>query len=238
MSAFSPNSCAPYLCWLPITATQPKHWCTKDLRLSYDGNRYCVPPRYVGHKLTVKADSSAIAIYDQTKEVVCYARCWERGLTFGAEQFQKELYAQMAAAQRSATQQRLIALLGPASEEYLRRLVDTDRSLVRQVRELLDLIRDYGPEAVAGALSQAHAAGAFGADYIANILRQQQTRREVQPPLRFKQPELNALTTDPVSLADYDTFILRSRKESRDPSAPETEPTELDDDEPSTRSDR
>ena len=102
----------------------------KDLRLSFDGNRYCVPPRYVGQKLTVKADSSTVSIYDQTKEVVCYARCWERGQTFGAERFQKELYAQMAAAQRSATQRRLITLLGPASEEYLRRLADTDRAIV------------------------------------------------------------------------------------------------------------
>lgn len=25
------------------------------VRLSFDGNRYCVPPRYVGRKLTVKA---------------------------------------------------------------------------------------------------------------------------------------------------------------------------------------
>jgi hypothetical protein len=53
----------------------------KDLRLNFDGNRYCVPPRYVGHKLTVKADSSSIAIYDQAKEIVSYARSWERGRT-------------------------------------------------------------------------------------------------------------------------------------------------------------
>jgi len=26
----------------------------KDLRLSFDGNRYCVPPRYVGRHLTIK----------------------------------------------------------------------------------------------------------------------------------------------------------------------------------------
>jgi hypothetical protein len=39
----------------------------------------------------------------------------------------------MAAAQRSAAQQRLVALLGPATEEYLRRLADTDRSLTRQL---------------------------------------------------------------------------------------------------------
>jgi len=209
----------------------------KDLRLTFDGNRYCVPPRYVGHKLTVKADSSTLAIYDQTREIVCYARCWERGRTFGAERFQKELYAQMAAAQRSASQQRLIVLLGPASELYLRQLANTDRSLARQVRELFTLIRDYGPEAVSSALQKAHAAGAFGSDYVANILRQQQLRREVQPPLRFRQPELNELVTDPLSLAEYDAFILQSRKESRDLTRPEAESTQPDHDEPPDRSD-
>ncbi len=85
----------------------------KDLRLAFDGNRYCVPSRYVGHKLTVKADSSSVTIYYQTREIVRYARCWERGQTFGAERFQKELYAQMAAAQRSAAQQRLVLLFAP-----------------------------------------------------------------------------------------------------------------------------
>jgi len=209
----------------------------KDLRLTFDGNRYCVSPRFVGHKLTVKADSSSVTIYDQTIEIVRYARCWERGQTFGAERFQKELYAQMAAAQRSAAQQRLVVLLGPIAESYLRELAGTDRSLARQVRELYDLIRDYGPEAVSAAMQKAHAARAFGADYIANILHQQQTRREVQPPVRLRQPELNELATDPLSLAAYDAFILQSRKESHELTSSETQSTQSDDDEPATRSD-
>jgi transposase len=208
----------------------------KDLRLCFDGNRYCVPPRYVGRHLTVKADSSSVTIYDQHQEIVAYARCWQRGQTLGGERFQKELLAQRAAAQRSAAQQRLLALLGPACESYLRRLADTDRSLARQVRELLTLIRDYGPDAVTAALSKAHAAGAFGADYIANILRQQQTRREIQPPLRFQDPVLNELATDPLSLLDYDRFILRSKKDSDD-TPTETGTTESDHHEPPSGSD-
>lgn len=209
----------------------------KDLRLHFDGNRYCVPPRYVGHKLTIKADSCSVSIYDQHHEIVRYARCWQRGQTFGAERFQKELLAHMAAAQRSAAQQRLIALLGPATEDYLRCLTDTDRSLARQVRELLSLVRDYGPQAVAAALQKAHAARAFGADYIANILRQQQLRREVQPPLQLQDPELNQLATDPLSLAEYDAFILRAQKESRDLATAKTESTQPDHHEPPTGAD-
>jgi len=84
----------------------------KDLRLSFDGNRYCVPPRYVGRRLTIKADSSSVTIYDQYQEIVSYARCWQRGQTLGAERFQKELLAQLTAAQRSAEQQRLVSWRG------------------------------------------------------------------------------------------------------------------------------
>jgi transposase len=224
---FQPESLRPLPAMLPDYRDFAEALVHKDLRLSFDGNRYCVPARYVGHKLTVKADASAVTIYDQ-HEIVSYPRSWQRGQTFGAECFEKEFHAQMAAAERSATQQRLIALLGPASYEYLERLADTDRSLSRQVRELFALIREYGPEAVASALAKAHAARAFGADYVANILRQQQQRRDVQPPLRLRDPALNDLATDPVSLAQYDAFILRSRKESRVRTASEAQPTQLD----------
>lgn len=231
-------------CLGPLPALTPDYRDTtdalvhKDLRLSFDGNRYCVPPRYVGRKLTIKADSSSLTVYDQHREIVRYARCWQRNQTFGAERFEKELFAHMAAAQRSAAQQRLVALLGPTTEDYLRRLADTDRSLTRQVRELLALVRDYGPDAVAAALEKAHAARAFGADYIANILGQQQARRQIQPPLQLKDPALNQLATDPLSLAQYDAFILQSRKESRDLTASETQSTQSDDHEPPTGSDR
>ena len=86
-------------------------------------------------RLTVKADASALTLYDQHQEVVSYARCWRRGQVLGAERFQKELLAQRAAAQRSAAQQRLVAWLGPTCELYLQRLADTDRSLACQVRD-------------------------------------------------------------------------------------------------------
>ena len=50
-------------------------------------------------------------------------------------------------------------------EAYLRDIADTDRALSRQLKELLELIRQYGPEAVAGAIEKASGARAFGADY-------------------------------------------------------------------------
>ena len=54
-------------------------------------------------------------------------------------------------------------------------------------------MREYGPEAVAAEMAKAHAARAFGADYVAHILRQQQPRREVQPPLQLRDSARNEL---------------------------------------------
>jgi transposase len=213
----------------------------KDLRLPFDGNRYCVPHRYVGRRLTVKADSSSVTIYERTEEVVGYARSWRRGQTFGAEHFEKILAEERPAARRSQAQQRLLdSFDGLCSrslvEAYLRDMADTDRSLGRQIAELLELMRQYGPEDVAGAIEKAAAARAFGADYVANILRQQRSPRRPQPPLRLRDPLLNQLTTDPVSLLEYDAFILESGKERDDSSRTETAPIEPESDEPTDRS--
>ncbi len=163
------------------------------------------------------------------------------GKTFGAERFERELAEQRPAARRSQAQQRFLdfmdGLCAPdVAEGYLRGLADSDRVLSRQLNELLELIRQYGPEAVAGALAKAYAAHAFGADYVANILRQQQAPRRPQPPLRLRDPRLNELATDPLSLLAYDAFILESGKESDD-SARETGSTEPGDDEPPTGDD-
>ena len=99
--------------------------------------------------------------------------------------------------------QRLLALLEAhcprlTVEDYLRGMADNERSLARQVSELLELIRLYGSPAVAQALAKAHAGRAFGSDYVANILRQQLSPRPVQPRLRLNHPELDQLVTDPL----------------------------------------
>lgn len=214
----------------------------KDCRLHFDGNRYCVPPRLVGRRITLKADSSSVTIYNRVHEIVSYPRCWRRGQTLGADRFEAELAQWRPAARRSHSQQRLMAVLeGLCSqsmlEAYLRGIADSDRSLSRQLTELLELIRQYGPEPVAGAIDKASAAGAFGADYVANILRQQLSPRHVQPPVRLRDPRLNDLTIDPLSLLLYDAFILDPGKDPDDIPSTETELTDAIDDEPPTGDD-
>ena len=180
----------------------------KDLRLQFDGNRYCVPHRYVGRRLTVKADSSSVTIYDRVHEIVSYARSWRRGQTFGAERFQKPNWPSSGPPPGArAHKQRLFAFLDglcskAALEAYLRDIADTDRSLSRQVtRTASSSFASTARKPWPAPSRKPHAARAFGADYIANILRQQQSPRREQPPLRLRDPRLNELATDPLSLA-------------------------------------
>lgn len=184
----------------------------KDFRISFDGNRYCVPPRWVGYRLTVKADSQSVAVYYLGQELARYVRSWRRGQTFGADRFEKELLLQRTLADRSAAHRRLVMFLGEVGECYLRGLAESDRSLARQINELLFLVRQYGPDPVIAAVIKAHGVGAFGADYIANILMQEQSAREIQPLLLLKDPRLNGLATDPLSLLEYDALILNSKE--------------------------
>ncbi len=206
---------------LPVPALFPDYRDTadplvrKDLRLEFDGNRYCVPARYIGCRLTVKADSQSLTIYDQHREVTTYSRCWRRGQTLGAERFEKELLDQRPAARLSRTQQRLVAQLGARAAEYLRQLAQSDRALPGQIAELNELVRNYGPDAVAHAIDKAAAARAFGSDYIANILRQQSSPRPVEPPVRLKDPQLNELATDQLSLLEYDAFLLEDPEKEK-----------------------
>ena len=211
---FDPKALRPLPLLLPDYRDSVSALVHKDIRLHFDGNRYCVHPRYVGQRLTVKADSQSVTVYDNDREVARYARSWRRGQTFGAERFEKELLAERPPAERSAAQQRLILMLGETGDSYLRQLAQSDRSLSRQVKELLDLCRQYCPDAVSTAMKKAQTLGAFDADYIKNILLQEQSPRQVQPILQLKDSYLNNLTTDPLSLLDYDALILSKRSES------------------------
>jgi transposase len=234
---FQPRTLRPLPALLPDYRDTADVLVHKDIRIYFDGNRYCAPPSLVGEHLILKADAHTVSLYHQQRQIVTYPRCWRRGQTFGAERFEKELLAQKAAAARSQSQQRLIALLEThcprlTVEDYLRGITDSDRSLSRQVSELLELIRLYGSQAVAEAVAKASAGRAFGSDYVANILRQQLSPRAVQPRLRLNNPELDQLATDPLSLLEYDTFLFPKRTDSDDHTPRETGTTQPDDHEP------
>jgi transposase len=206
---------ADALCSLPPIDADYRDVATpmvhKDLRLWFDGNRYCAPPSVVGRRITVKADAETVTLYDQQRELTSYPRCWSRAQVIGGERFRRALAEQLPASASSAAQQRLIQLIGGSIEDYLRGIADSGtRSLYRQIQELLALTRDFGPAPVGNAVERALAAKAFGADYVANLVQQSLAPRTSQPPLELKQTSLLDLVPDPLSLQTYDALLLAS----------------------------
>lgn len=182
--------------------------------------------RFIGKRLRLKTDSQSVTIYDRNREIVRYPRCWRRRQDLGADRFEKPLLDERPAAHQSQAQHQLVSLLGDVGENYLRELAATNRLLSRQIRELIDLVREYGVEAVRSAIEKAHRAGAFGSDYVANILYQNFTSRQPQPRLQLKDPQLNQLVIDPVFLHEYDELIVLRNKEEHQQGPEQKEETD------------
>jgi len=169
--------------------------------------------------------SQSVAICDHETEIARYVRCWRRGQILGADLYQQELLEQRPAAERSAAQRRLVLLLGDTGESYLRNLAETDRSLTRQIKELLILVRQYGPEAVMAAVRKTQSLGAIGADYIERLWINplpDTPRARIERTRRSKDTELSPASIfatrdwlDFNSLAASDCVILRRSLRAR-----------------------
>jgi len=129
--------------------------------------------------------------------VVTIPACWRRGQTLGAERFEKELLDQRPRPICREPSNAWVTQLGARAAEYLRSLADqSDRALPRQIAELNELVRHYGPEAVAQAIDKAAVARAFGSDYICQHPPPAEFTASGRAPVRLKDPRLNELTTD------------------------------------------
>ncbi len=50
----------------------------KDFIVKFDANTYTVPPRMIGRRVTVKADSETVTIYYKDKKIATHRRSWQR----------------------------------------------------------------------------------------------------------------------------------------------------------------
>jgi hypothetical protein len=131
---------------------------------------------------------------------------------------------------------RSTACVRAALEAYLRDMADTDRSLGRQISELLELIRQYGPEC-----GRRHRESRRGSRFRRRLRRQHPAPAAIAHAGRNRRfaarSALERTRHRPVSLLEYDAFILESGKESDDSPRTETPATESESDEPKTGDD-
>ena len=184
----------------------------KDFAVIFDGNQYTAPPWTVGKHLTLKADFNTITLYHLQKQVTAHFRSWERKQRIELPSHRE----QVKKLQNKLWRQRDIALLSslcPEAVDYLSAIAEARQPVQKTAAILLTLKDKYGEEALICAVRKAIAHKAYGAGYIRNILHQESTPKKQHLPVKLKNEELNNLRLAAPSLAEYDAYILKRRRD-------------------------
>ncbi len=108
----------------------------------------------------------------------------------------------------------MFASLAPQARFYLNALADANQPIKKNILRLLALKDEYGSSALIYAIEKAISHKAYGADYIENILYQEMTPQRCHPPVKLKDDSLNHIRLAEPCLADYDSLILKRRKDN------------------------
>ena len=183
----------------------------KDFAVRFDGNTYTTPPWTIGKKLTVKADTATVTIYNGSKKVIAHQRCWQRHCRI-ENKAHKE---QVKKIKKRLWQDRQIAAfasLGTDARLYLQGLIEAKIPIKKNISKILDLKDAYGAAAIVTAIQKTLTYNAYGADYIENILYQEMTPKKYHAPVKLKKNDLNHITLTEPSLEEYDAHVLKRRK--------------------------
>ena len=181
---------------------------TPDCRVTFENNTYSVPPKHVGQWATLRASPTEISVYDGPSLIARHRRCYETHQDILDAEHAKEVLARKRRAS-GQTLQRLFLTLAPEAEKYLSGLVKTEGSVERHLRRILDLVATYGRAEVVGALLRCLEYGAYGSDYVENVLLSERRRRREgqKTPLKIQRKELADIDLPEQDLDHYDDIL-------------------------------
>ena len=148
-------------------------------RVTFDTNRYSVPPAYAGKTLVLKVYPARLVLYHQDRVIAEHVRSFDRHQDFEKPEHIEELLAQRRQARAQQHLTRFLAL-SPRAAEYYQRLEEKRGNARHHVQKIVALSEIYGTEKVQRALEDAWAYQAFSCEYIANLLEQRE-RPVTQP---------------------------------------------------------
>ena len=170
-------------------------------RVSFETNRYSVPSEFAGRELMLKAYPDRLCIYHQVALVARHARCYDRHQDFEHPDHPKELLQQRKRARDQKVLARFLSLC-PQAPAYFHELEQRRFNARVHAYKIVALCDIHGDELIVQALQDAIVFGAFGSDYIANLLEQRSvsptqhgvlhlTRRQDLLDLELAVPDLN-----------------------------------------------
>jgi hypothetical protein len=140
-------------------------------RVTFDTNRYSVPPACAGKSLLLKVSPDRLCLYQQDRLIAEHLRSYDRHQDFEQPEHVEELLAQRRQARTQQLLTRFLAL-APRAREYYQRLEEKRGNPRHHVQKIVALSEIYGADKVQRALEDAWAYQAFSCEYIANLLEQ------------------------------------------------------------------
>jgi transposase len=181
-----------------------------DFAVRFDSNFYSVPPWAIGKTVIVKADSQTVTIYHHDKTLATHTRCWEKKQRI-------ELPAHREAAFKRRPQEWLAVevssfiSLGEEAKSFLESLAHTAQPIKKNLVRLLALKDQYGTALLIQAIKRAITHNAYGAQYVENILHQENHPKKNHPPVQLQRQDLNRIRLEEPLLAEYDAYILKRK---------------------------
>jgi len=176
----------------------------KQFRVTLDTNRYSVPARYVGVRVTLKAYPERVCIYHQDQLIARHVRCYDRHQDIEDPDHPKALIAQRANAREQRLWLRFLSL-SPKAQAYSDGLEQRRTNARHHLRKIVALSDIYGTEPVARAIEDALAFHAFSCEYIANLLEMRARERPAASPLHLtRRQDLLEIDIDPPDLSPYE----------------------------------
>ncbi len=194
-----PLSAMPYDCALirPISA----NGCC---RVPFQGNRYTVPHLYASQKLTLKIYPDQLLLYHNEKLIATHLRSYERQRDIRNPDHIQQLLIERHRAREQTNLQAFLSL-GPQAELYARTLQEKRVNAPHHIQNIVALSQIYGPDKVARALESALSFEAYGSEYIANLLEQEQRPAMIPSPLHLtRRQDLLDLELPAADLTPYD----------------------------------
>lgn len=191
---------------------------TKTFRVSFDRNRYSVPPRLVSQSVVVRGDDEFVRVFLATKEIAAHPRSWHIGEDL---EHPTHRLAALATKQRPDSSALPPALdgLGETGRTYARLFAASSRSVQREMARVVFLVELFGASATKSAIDEVMKTGHVGAEYVEYVLRHKRGLVPAPPPLRLGQPELDGLSLSEPDLSTYDRlFAIRKTIDPEEPS--------------------
>jgi transposase len=148
----------------------------------FDTSRYSVPFAYASRTLTLKADDQLVSIYDKEHLITQHHRATQNNQLVEDPAHRKGLLQSKPNAIFFKHRDALMSL-GDTAQRYFEALCRTQIHIPHHVKKIMALVDLYGETEVLSAMDHAMQYGAFGHEYLANIILSNRRRRSSTHPL-------------------------------------------------------